>query len=378
MTSRERLLAAFARKPVDLIPCSPRMAAYMKGTYPTGGNAAYLQLQKEFGFDCHTVVDPFRNPLILHGGVFTDEATGVRGSKEEWADGEYHVVRRTFETPAGTLSDTTHFPPAGDRRYGVFPNPTRSEYLVKTRGNLKALRCLLKQPGRYVPEYWNNVEREFGDNGLALFQVCSSLCHRAGDAYHFPDLMVLYYDDRAFFDELLEVCRETMFDEVDAALAGGVKNFFAFWYYNSLSAGWSPAMWRECFKPELAELCRRVHAGGGTLGLYDDGKVMAILDDLAECGIDALQTLCPPPMGDVDLRQAKRRVGDRMCLWGFIDLYNIILRGTPDKIDGAVREAIDIAGPTGFILGASDSIRDGTPSENLRAYFNAARKYGTV
>lgn len=378
MTSRERLQAAFARKPVDRVPCSPRMAAYMKGTHPTGGTAAYLQLQKEFGFDCHTVVDAFRNPLILHAGVFNDEAAGVRGRKEERADGEYRVVRRTFETPAGTLSDTTHFPPAGDRRYGVFPNPTRSEYLVKTRGDLKALRCLLKTDGRNGAGYFNDADRELGDNGLAMFQICSSLCHRAGDAYHFPDLMVLYYDDHAFFDELLEVCREAMFDDLDAALAGGVKNIFAFWYYNSLSAGWSPAMWRECFKPELAELCRRVHARGGTLSFYDDGKVMPILDDLAECGVDVLQTLCPPPMGDVDLRETKRRIGGRVCLWGYVDLYSIILRGTPAAIDRAVKETLDIAGPTGFILGASDSIRDGTPLENLRAYFTAAHKYGAV
>jgi hypothetical protein len=37
-----------------------------------------------------------------------------------------------------------------------------------------------------------------------------------------------------------------------------------------------------------------------------------------------------------------------------------------------------VAGPGGFILGTSDSIRDGTPLENVRAYFNAARRYGQV
>jgi uroporphyrinogen decarboxylase len=46
-------------------------------------------------------------------------------------------------------------------------------------------------------------------------------------------------------------------------------------------------------------------------------------------------------------------------------------------VEEAVRRAIDIAAPGGgFILGSSDSIRDGTPAENVRAYFDAAHKYG--
>ena len=378
MTSRERLLASYAHKPVDRIPCSPRMAAWMLDHYGNGESATYLKAQQEFGFDIHTMCDPFRNPLMLGAGVFSDEATGVEGRQEERTEGEYRVVRRTFQTPDGTLSDETRFPPAGDRRYGVFPNPVRTEYLVKDRSDLKALRRLLEDPDRAVPQYFQDVEREIGDSGLVMFQVCSSLCHRAGDAYHFPDLMVLYYDDRAFFDELLALCRRTMMEELEVAIRAGVKHFFGFWYYNSLSAGWSPAMWRECFKAELADMMRRIHAAGGTLNLYDDGKVMPILDDLAECGIDVLQTLCPPPMADVDLAEAKRRIGDRVCLWGYVDLVNVIQRGTPALIERTVREAIETAGPTGFVLGSSDSIRDGTPVENVRAYFDAARKYGSL
>jgi hypothetical protein len=54
-----------------------------------------------------------------------------------------------------------------------------------------------------------------------------------------------------------------------------------------------------------------------------------------------------------------------------------VKEGTPETIAEAVRQAIEIAAPGGgFILGTSDSIRDGTPDENVRAYFAAAHKYG--
>jgi uroporphyrinogen decarboxylase len=55
----------------------------------------------------------------------------------------------------------------------------------------------------------------------------------------------------------------------------------------------------------------------------------------------------------------------------------VIKMGTPEQIEQTVREAIEIAAPGGgFILGSSDSIREGTPLQNVRAYFAAALKYG--
>jgi uroporphyrinogen-III decarboxylase len=47
-------------------------------------------------------------------------------------------------------------------------------------------------------------------------------------------------------------------------------------------------------------------------------------------------------------------------------------------VERTVREAIEVAAPGGgFILGTSDSIREGTPMANVRAYFAAAHTYGT-
>jgi len=90
-----------------------------------------------------------------------------------------------------------------------------------------------------------------------------------------------------------------------------------------------------------------------------------------------LETLTPPPVGDVDLAEVKRRIGDRVCLKGYGDLLYVIKMGTPAAVENMVREAMEIAAVgSGFIFGTSDSIREGTPRENVRAYFESARKYG--
>ena len=104
---------------------------------------------------------------------------------------------------------------------------------------------------------------------------------------------------------------------------------------------------------------------------------MKVAKILKECGVDVLETLTPPPMGDANLAELKKEIGDSVCLKGYIDLWHVIHEGTPETIEKAVKEAIEIAAPGGgFILGTSDSIRPGTPIENIKAYFRAGRKYG--
>ncbi|MDQ1316643.1 MAG: hypothetical protein QG588_291 [Candidatus Poribacteria bacterium] len=61
----------------------------------------------------------------------------------------------------------------------------------------------------------------------------------------------------------------------------------------------------------------------------------------------------------------------------YIDLLYVVKNGTPDSIEKAVLDAIEIGKHDGgFILGSSDSFRDGIPVENVCAYFDAARRYG--
>jgi len=375
MTSRERLLAAYEHKPVDRVPCSPRVWVWMRKYYGDSGNETLLRMADEFCFDPHVAVSVTPHVTGLSPSINFD-LPGVDARVEESQDGDLRVVRRIFKTPEGELTDVTKVPPPGDTTYGMSPNPVRTEYLVKEPRDLKALRHLILDKSKVSHEAYFNTERLFGERGLVMLNIMSQMCHRAGDAMAMEDLMVAYYDDRSFFDEIVGLFQQEMMDEVDAAIQAGVKHVFANWYYNSMSAGWSPRIWHEVFTPQLKEMCGRVHAAGGTVNLYDDGKFMPVAELMADAGIDVLQTLTPPPVGDADLAKLKRTIGDHVCLMGYVDLIYVVQRGTPELVEQTVKEAIEIAGPTGFILGSSDSFREGSPVQNIRAYFDAARKYG--
>ena len=62
------------------------------------------------------------------------------------------------------------------------------------------------------------------------------------------------------------------------------------------------------------------------------GAIGDRLDLLEETGTDGIDTLDPPPLGDVDLAEAKRRVGERLFLKGNVDPVGTLLLGSAEAV----------------------------------------------
>jgi uroporphyrinogen-III decarboxylase len=148
-------------------------------------------------------------------------------------------------------------------------------------------------------------------------------------------------------------------------------------FHVSLSVGWSPTHFRDYFLPLIEEQVQVTHEGGAVFRYYDDGKTMDIMGMLVEAGVDTFCTCTPPPAGDFEPLPARSCAGDRMTLMGYVDIENVLHRGTPELVDATVKEAIQVLGANDrFLLSSSDGILTQTPIENLKAYFEAAEKYG--
>jgi MtaA/CmuA family methyltransferase len=83
---------------------------------------------------------------------------------------------------------------------------------------------------------------------------------------------------------------------------------------------------------------------------------------------------------EVDHKTEPRKIKDaargRTCLLGNIDT-NLLAFGKPDDVDAACRELIELWKPdSGFILGPGCALGTQTPSENIHALVEAAKKYG--
>jgi uroporphyrinogen decarboxylase len=107
---------------------------------------------------------------------------------------------------------------------------------------------------------------------------------------------------------------------------------------------------------------------------HSDGKLWGVLDDLIDCGVKAIHPIEPQAM---DIREVKRKYGDKLCIFGNIDLDYTLTRGTVEEVKEQVKQRIrDLAPGGGYGLSASNSVPDYVKPENFRAMVEAAKQYG--
>ena len=372
MTSRERILAAIRHEEPDRVPISPRVGAWMVAEYADTSLARQLEVLPDMDF-MHIIGGPGEHQICSNPQSYDIPGVQVEQSRRE--AGDCVIFERTFRTPAGDISDVTRVPPSG-REYGVSPNPVKLEFLIKSRDDLDALRCILP-PVRMSADTVRAYQDQLGDRGVVMVNIRSALDHNAGDARGMENLMIDYYTDRALFDDILRLFHQRSLAAAKAALEAGTEFIFGSWYYNSLSSGWSPAIFAEVFVPQIREHVELTHSYGALYDYYDDGKLAQSMELIADCGVDVLETCTPPPVGDFDLATAKRTIGERVTLKGWVDLLYVVKHGTPELVEQTVREGMAVARPGGgFIIGSSDSFREGTPRANIDTYFRACKQYG--
>jgi uroporphyrinogen decarboxylase len=131
----------------------------------------------------------------------------------------------------------------------------------------------------------------------------------------------------------------------------------------------SPKVLRKYFFPWIEELAGIAHAAGFPFIMHSDGRLWQVLDDLIALGVNDLQPIEPKAM---DIYDVKEKVGDRLCLFGGVDLDRLC-RATPDEIRTLARRLIhDIGSRSGYAVGSSNSIPRYVPFENYMALREAS------
>jgi len=107
------------------------------------------------------------------------------------------------------------------------------------------------------------------------------------------------------------------------------------------------------------------------------GAIGDRLEMMGETGTDGIDTLDPPPLGTVDLADAKRRVGERFFIKGNVDPVNTVLQGTPEETFAACRERVAIGKPgSGYILSTACSVAPAAPPANVEQFRRAVEEFG--
>lgn len=136
----------------------------------------------------------------------------------------------------------------------------------------------------------------------------------------------------------------------------------------------SPTHYRKYVFPWYRWCGAMVRDRGLPYIFHSDGRLFRVLDDLIECGFNALHPIEPKAM---DIREVKQKAGDSLCLLGNIDLGYTLTRGTPQEVDLEVKEKIRTVAPGGgYCVGSSNSVTAYVPLGNYNAMREAAFKYG--
>lgn len=108
------------------------------------------------------------------------------------------------------------------------------------------------------------------------------------------------------------------------------------------------------------------------------GSIGDRLDLMMESGTRGIDTLDPPPLGTVDLEEAKKILGGKVFIKGNIDPVNTLLNGDRESIIEDVKWRLQVGKPGGgYILSSACSVAPHTPPGNIEILSAVVDEFGT-
>jgi uroporphyrinogen-III decarboxylase len=107
------------------------------------------------------------------------------------------------------------------------------------------------------------------------------------------------------------------------------------------------------------------------------GAIGDRLDLMSKTAVDGIDTLDPPPLGTVNLEEAKSKYGHRFFFKGNLDAVNEMLNADDETFEQAVQKRIRIGKPgSGYILSSACSAAPHVKPERLKKLTAIAEEYG--
>ena len=340
MTSRERILAALRFEKTDRVPVSPWHFGKVDPDSPLG---------REFLREVDLVHDAYSggDPILGKGAPIESEKQG-------------DTTITTVHTPKGDL--VSRF-----RRTEI--TGATIEYYFKDPSDVEKLLSIPYEPPDFDLTNYRAWQDRIGAEGLVLIGIVNGVAVPA--SWFSPEGFCLAWADAPdLVEKLTAVMTERIAAYIERLCREGVDGFrIVGGEYASVQLG--PKAFKRLCVPYDRELVRIIHKYGATVHYHNHGPVMRYLEYFAEIGMDSLDPLEAPPWGDCDLREARKRLGDKVCIHGNIDDMEIINQRPTEEVLAIARERLEAAGDRGFMLGGTTS---GTFGEHGARNFIAMAK----
>jgi uroporphyrinogen decarboxylase len=382
MTAKQRFLTALSRGKPDRLPVTTHhLMPYFLDRYM--GGISSDECFARLGMDPIRWVYPHRpdpsgktwfNPGQTKTGFLETRLI----SSDEWriemenlpaAKGK--VTRYRFITPGKTLSTVLE-----TNEYTTWV----TEPLVKQKSDIDVIGACVTTPLCDVEEV-NREAEEVGEKGLIRGHIpCFDVFGQPGcwqDAcclYGTEKMIMETFDDPSWVHAFLRTLQKRKLGYI-ASMKGARFDVNELGGGDASSSVISPALFDEFVGPYDTELIRAAHDVGQRIVYHTCGGMMAILERVAAMCPDAMETFTPRGMGgDTVLAEAKKRIGDKVCMVGGFNQGHYFSRATVDEVRAAVRKSFQDAGDGGgFILAPSDHFFD-ADVRLIEAFADEARK----
>ena len=349
MNSRERMLAAINRQPLDRIPTD---------IWATG--EVWAKLRNHFGANSDI-------KAALHIDAFAGAAPAYIGPALPQAAPDetvnfWGIRTRRVPHEGGAYDEQSFYPLAGARTIDdlnayAWPDAGWFDYAgmraqIEAAGKTRAVQC-----GYMAPFYYHNLLRGLEQSLMDLFlepEFTHFLVGRITDFF-------LDYHRRMFTAcaGLIDVAQVT--DDLGSQTGPLI----------------SMELYREFYAPHHKRCIDLCHEFGIKVLHHDDGSCRPFLPLLLDMGIDILnpvQWTCP----GMEMRELKAEFGKRVCFHGAVENQRILPFGTPAEVRAEVRHCIDAlaADGTGYILAPCHNLQVNTPVANIVAMYDEAWQYG--
>lgn len=357
MNSRERLIASLHNQPVDRVPFAPFLA-YVWESFPAPvQDAGHLAFHHAVGADPLWRGAPCPVKAIL---------PEVERTTVEQNDLEINHVT----TPVGSFRFAYARSDDGNTSFLV-------EHPLKTEEDFK-VRLWIEENTRYEPNP-EAVAKHFRGNGREGLSL-GMLIPRAKSAYQdmvefFVGTEELVYAQVDYPDTVRTLWQTMVANDLEAVRIAveSEYDYFITWE-DSSTQNYSPTQYDEFIGSEIGEWCRILEDAGKHYVQHACGHVAALTERMRDHGVFAIESISPPPTGNVTIRDARALVGDTMGIIGGIEPTEFLNRSEAE-LGPYVESVIADARGGGFVLANSDSCPPGVTVEKFRRVAQVAAAF---
>ncbi len=338
----------------------------------------------------------YLNPYVEYGFAKDPSYAGLLAATRQYADVIYDwyypagvfctaadLPRESHDLGNGTMEQVLHTPrgPVTYQSAADWRGGGTIKHWVETEEDALRFLSIPYVPPRPDLAPFLETRQRIHDCAVAQVTFPDPICMVGGLVR--PEVLALWtLQARGLVQDMLSRLTTRITDMLRYCLEGGVGPIY---YFNGPEYALPPLMSPTDFDEFVVQIDQGLVAlvksyPGQYAIVHSHGRVGKFLERFAEIGMDGLNVLEPPPIGDTILSDAKKRIGDKVCLIGNVQ-YDDIARGTPASVEGLVRRAIREGGPGGgFILSPCaspyESPLPAQAAENIIGYLKAGRTWG--